>query len=912
MAKLVVKAGRSTGEEFALNSDRLILGRRSACPIPILDPKASREHAVVLRKDNDFFVQDLSRNGTFINGRAAAKTEPGTPLKFGDRIKIGETELEMVDEKSEPLPIDVPGYQIIDRIGSGGMGTVYKARQLSMDRIVALKVLNERYSSNGEFVDRFIREARAAGQLNHPNVIHVHDISRANGRHYFSMEFVDGQSVKELLRAEKKIEVNRALDIALQAAKALEFAHENKIVHRDVKPDNIMLTKEGIVKIADLGIAKTFEEQAASPKERRRVMGTPHYMAPEQALGKAIDHRVDIYSLGATLYHMVTGKTPFGGSTAGEILKAHIQESLPPIQDLNPKVPDPVCFMIERMMAKLPEKRYPDMTRVIADIERVQRGAVAGIDRIEAGESTITRALEKRKQEEEEDKEEREDKEEKKAKKDKKEDKKPKKEKKAKEQEEEEGDEEAEEKGDTAELPTGVQRRIPAYVLTGVLVLLFVGVVYGVVHFAQRFKPDTGEGVPVGPGPDDGSGTNAASHSNPEAKKLLQEAFAAQASNDPRLYDQNLKAIVEKYPTSPEAAEAKRLLQEAATQTQESARKNAEKLLSDAKAFEAANPTNLTDAIKRYGSAMEAAKNCQDIFEAAKTKVEALQKRVQEEQTKAVEAAFKAAVEAARTAKNRYDYDAARAALQEFINANGTAPQKADADTELGKINAEAQAKLKDATEGTANLDIAPALAAWNRYTAEVKDAVGAKEADTARQALETKADQLTQDELTKSADKAKKFNYADALTGIRAALKRVSGQKKWEEPLKAKEDALRKQKDLQDKFLASASEKLKAGPVPLNFNIETRFGDVKWKVSRVNNDQVSLDAMQAEKAPGIMKRLGELKPDEQYKLYLLFLPKELTPDDHKALVAFCQDRGLAAQAEIHTRRAAGGAEKEP
>src|SRR6185436_7641181 len=221
----------------------------------------------------------------------------------------------------------------------------------------------------------------------------VHDISRANGRHYFSMEFIDGPSVKETLKLEKKLDVNRALDIALQAAKALEFAHENKIVHRDVKPDNIMLTREGIVKIADLGIAKTFEEGAPSAKEARRVMGTPHYMAPEQALGKTIDHRVDIYSLGATFYHMVTGTTPFAGSTAHEILKAHIQQSLPPIQDLNPKVPDPVCFIIERMMAKLPEKRYPDMSKVIADIERVQRGVIAGIDRIEAGESTIMRAV---------------------------------------------------------------------------------------------------------------------------------------------------------------------------------------------------------------------------------------------------------------------------------------------------------------------------------------------------------------------------------------------------------------------------------------------------------------------------------------------------------------------------------------
>src|SRR5262249_50837571 len=145
-----------------------------------------------------------------------------------------------------------------------------------------------------------------------------------------SMEFVDGNSVKELLRINGKLDPTLSLDIVLQTAKALEFAHENRVIHRDIKPDNIMLNKEEVVKIADLGIAKSFEEQPlpGGAKSDRRVMGTPHYMAPEQALGKEIDHRVDIYALGATFYHMLTGTTPFTGSTAHEVIKAHIQESL--------------------------------------------------------------------------------------------------------------------------------------------------------------------------------------------------------------------------------------------------------------------------------------------------------------------------------------------------------------------------------------------------------------------------------------------------------------------------------------------------------------------------------------------------------------------------------------------------------
>ncbi|MCY3023360.1 MAG: protein kinase [Planctomycetota bacterium] len=893
MAKLVVRSGRSAGEEYALNSDRMMMGRRSACPIPIADVKASREHAVVFRKDDDFFLQDLSRNGTLLNGHPGSKSEQGSPLKFGDRIKIGDTELELVDEKSEPVNIDIPGYQVLERIGAGGMGTVYKAKQQSMDRIVALKILNERYSANAEFVDRFIREARAAGQLNHPNVIHVHDISRANGRHYFSMEFVDGPSVKELLRLEKRIGVTRALDIVLQTAKALEFSHENKIIHRDVKPDNIMLTKEGIVKLADLGIAKSFDEKGPSPKEHRRVMGTPHYMAPEQALGKAIDHRVDIYSLGATFYHMVTGKTPFSGSTANEILKAHIQESLPPIQELTPDVPDPVCFIIERMMAKLPEKRYPDMAKVIADIERVQRGNVAGIDRIEAGESTIMRALQRKKEKEKE----------------------AAKGEKGEEKHEEESEAEKR-KGDTAELPTGAQRRIPRIVLNMGLAAVFVAVVVGVVFVAKRFKPTPGTDTDTGTTPPDTTNVEPGEEgrTNPEAKKLLQSAIDAQKANDLAEYDRYLKAVRDRFSTSAEAVEAKRRLEEMSTATRDTERRAAENALTEAKAYETANPNDVAECIKKYTKAMEAGKNTQTVFDAARARIDALQKRLDDEQAKATAAAWRAAEDASNSAKIKNDYDAARSALQDFITKQPAAPQKADAEAALEKVDKEAAAKLTEVKEAVATMEIAPALAEWARYAGQVKDAKGANEIAAARQALEAKADQQVQDEVTKSSDKAKKYLYQDALNGLRTLTRRVAGLKKCEDALHAKEEAIRRQKDLHDKFLAAATKKLEGGPVPLPFNIETKFGDVKWKVARVTLDQVTLDSMSPEKAPGLPRRLADFKPDEQYKLYLLFLPplKEMSADDHKSLAAFCLERGLAAQAEMHTQKAEGGAPAPP
>ncbi|HYG74038.1 MAG TPA: protein kinase [Planctomycetota bacterium] len=872
MAKLVIKNGRHAGAEYKLTSGRMVMGRRSACAIPIPDEKASREHAAIIEKNGQFVVQDLSRNGTLVNGRPASKTEEGTPLNFGDRIKIGDTEMELIDEKiveESTANIDIPGYTILDRIGAGGMGTVYKAKQISMDRVVALKILNERYSSNSEFVDRFIREARAAGKLNHPHVIHVHDISRANGRHYFSMEYVDGPSVKELLKLEKKIDVNRALDITLQTAKALEFAHENKIVHRDVKPDNIMLTKEGIVKLADLGIAKTFEEGAASAKEARRVMGTPHYMAPEQALGKPIDHRVDIYSLGATFYHMVTGTTPFAGATAHEILKAHIQQSLPAIQELNPKVPDPVCFIIERMMAKLPEKRYGDMTRLIADIERVQKGVIAGIDRIEAGDSTIMRAVK-------------------------------------------DGGKAPDKKKevDSEEAPTGEQKKIPAPVMALALAAVFILVVAAVIFIAQQFKPqETGTATnTTQQTTDPGTGTVATpgiNRSHAEAKKLLEAALAAQNANDPSEYVGKLEEIRSKYPTSLEADEAIKLLDQYAAASKEADKKKAETLISEAKALETSG--KLAESIAKYKAAADAAKNFPEISEPAKTAQANLQKKLDAETAKTIEDAYRGAMDTASSARTKQDYDAARAALQGFLGKYDNAPQKNDIQTALDKVNAEAAAKYKEVETAVTQMDIPAALAAWDQYTTRVKDSTKADDVKAAKENLEGRADQFATEELTRSSEKAKKYDFLEALNIANGVVKKLAGIKKWEDIAKQKADSIRRQKDLHNKFLTSAAEKLKGGPVAVPFFVVPQFANVKWKASKVSGEQISLDAVPVTAAPGLMKRMSELPPKDQYEFYMLFLPKEQSADDHKALAAFCAERGMGPEAQNHELKAGSG-----
>ncbi|MCZ7645083.1 MAG: protein kinase [Planctomycetota bacterium] len=277
-------------------------------------------------------------------------------------------------------PEELKGYRLLEMIGSGGMGKVYKARQIAMERDVALKLLPPDLAKNGKYIRRFIREARAAGMLNHANLVRVYDVGEADGRYYISMEYVEGRTVKQYIRREGRVPFLEALKIIEQVAAALDCAHQHKIVHRDIKPDNIMLSPRGDVKLCDLGLAKILEGSLQdTDTQDGQTMGTPHYMSPEQAKAAGdLDGRSDLFSLGATLYHMVTGKVPFDGESSWEILmKVTGEEPVRPDR-LEPLLPPPYTRMIQRLMAKSPAERYQNAEEVRLAAQNLRRDLEAG------------------------------------------------------------------------------------------------------------------------------------------------------------------------------------------------------------------------------------------------------------------------------------------------------------------------------------------------------------------------------------------------------------------------------------------------------------------------------------------------------------------------------------------------------
>ena len=269
------------------------------------------------------------------------------------------------------------GYEIVAELGRGGMGAVYQARQLSLQRVVALKILPPHLASDQNFIARFQAEAVAAANLNHPNIVHVYAAGEKDGIEFMAMEHVEGETIQQRVRRCGRLPLTEALDVAFHVATALEYAWQSaQMVHRDVKPENIFLAQDGAVKLGDFGLAKILRDGASSATVTGHIMGSPHYISPEQARGlREIDYRADIYSLGCTLHYMLTGRTVYEGPDFVSIVLKHINDSPAPLSTLLPNCPGAVSRLLSRMLARERGQRHGSYAELIEEIAIVRAEA---------------------------------------------------------------------------------------------------------------------------------------------------------------------------------------------------------------------------------------------------------------------------------------------------------------------------------------------------------------------------------------------------------------------------------------------------------------------------------------------------------------------------------------------------------
>ena len=274
-------------------------------------------------------------------------------------------------------------YELKHVVGTGGMSSVYCAFDTLLERNVALKILHDQYGDDEEYVERFRREARSVAQLSHPNIVTVIDRGDEDGKQFIVFELIEGDNLKELVERGGPLPVRRTLELGLEVGRALAFAHGQGLIHRDVKPQNVLLNDEGRAKVTDFGIARSLD--AVGHTETGTVLGTSHYIAPEQARGEQVDAQTDIYSFGVVLYELLTGELPYPGDNFLTVAMKHVNDPSPSVLERRPDTPLRLASLIERCMAKLPADRPASMDEVVAELE----ACLAELDAKDGGEGTM-------------------------------------------------------------------------------------------------------------------------------------------------------------------------------------------------------------------------------------------------------------------------------------------------------------------------------------------------------------------------------------------------------------------------------------------------------------------------------------------------------------------------------------------
>jgi serine/threonine protein kinase len=371
--RLLLRANDGSGRTFDLESTTLplVIGRDAdLAQVAVVDGQISRVHCRLLKVGEEWVVEDLSsRNGTFINGTRITKAA----FRVGDRLRVGGCQLMLEDESLGPDPLigaRIGGFAIEEPLGRGRYGAVYRGTQVALHRPVAIKVLAPEYASDPERVQAFLTEARRAGSLNHPNLVQVHDVISAGGHYFLVMELMSG-SVGDVLAEEGPMAEEGVRKLLADIAAALAFAETNRLVHRDVKPDNILFGEDGTYKLADLGIAAPIAADGVAHQER--IFGSPHYVAPEQARGGVIDGRADLYALGATAFHLLAGRPPFEGPTR-DVIQAHLGKAPPNLRELAPTVSPGLAQLVMKLLRKNPTERPRSATEVGTLLERLAEG----------------------------------------------------------------------------------------------------------------------------------------------------------------------------------------------------------------------------------------------------------------------------------------------------------------------------------------------------------------------------------------------------------------------------------------------------------------------------------------------------------------------------------------------------------